>query len=565
MERLLAIRNRQVMPAIARIWLGFGAVTMVLTVTHLFRPITWIESTSLTVVGLTACLWFGLRSKTPWRVTPSTTAVSLIVFACALWICAKSAGQDVIANYDGGLYHFQTIRWTNEFPAVWGVGNLHERLAFNQSFFTYVAFLNFYPLFSGGHLISNSFLLLLVLAECLWAVRRVVRRQWRRRASVSPGDLLFGFVLVFCVKDLLSDNVVGTTPDITLYLLEAVAFGVLVRLYEARRFRRGARHLLAYLVILAAVLVTTKLSALVFSGALVAVAVFVLGRQPHLRPWRHWPWRAAGLAGLLLLAHGVNGAILSGYPLFPSTTLAVPGDWRVPEGLARNVRIWIRSWARWPGANPEDVLASWAWLRPWFKARLSEKTLPLLWGLMLMGAGLGMLSATQARGRLWRATHPLVHPLIWPLCAAAVFWFFAAPDLRLLGSVHVLAGLWPLCVGLTNLPVTGRQRSIAVALAASALALTFWVVLKRDRYLTGVAFTAQAVPESPTVTRRTRTGLIVRIPAQGDQCWGAELPCTPYFRGDLELRGAGLGTGFRLPVGDSVREQDVQESPSKPR
>ncbi|QNP52660.1 hypothetical protein H9L05_02570 [Hymenobacter qilianensis] len=39
------------------------------------------------------------------------------------------------ANFDSGLYHFQTLKWLNEYPTVPGLGNLHGRLAFNSSWF----------------------------------------------------------------------------------------------------------------------------------------------------------------------------------------------------------------------------------------------------------------------------------------------------------------------------------------------------------------------------------------------------------------------------------------------
>jgi hypothetical protein len=74
-------------------------------------------------------------------------------------------------NYDSGLYHLQSIRWDNTYPIVPGLGNLHERLAFNQSFFEFVAALNFQPYFGHGSALANSFLYLLGMAS------RVARGQ----------------------------------------------------------------------------------------------------------------------------------------------------------------------------------------------------------------------------------------------------------------------------------------------------------------------------------------------------------------------------------------------------
>jgi len=41
----------------------------------------------------------------------------------------------------------------------------------------------------------------------------------------------------------------------------------------------------------------------------------------------------------------------------------------------------------------------------------------------------------------------------------------------------------------------------------------------------------------PTLTvRHTLSGLAVYVPVQGNQCWDAPLPCTPYFDESLRLR-----------------------------
>lgn len=38
-------------------------------------------------------------------------------------------------HYDSDLYHAQSIRWIEEYGVVPGLGNLHERFAYNSSFF----------------------------------------------------------------------------------------------------------------------------------------------------------------------------------------------------------------------------------------------------------------------------------------------------------------------------------------------------------------------------------------------------------------------------------------------
>jgi len=41
------------------------------------------------------------------------------------------------------------------------------------------------------------------------------------------------------------------------------------------------------------------------------------------------------------------------------------------------------------------------------------------------------------------------------------------------------------------------------------------------------------------------SGLILQVPVEGDECWDAPLPCTPYPNPELQLRQDNdLGSGF---------------------
>ena len=60
-----------------------------------------------------------------------------------------------------------------------------------------------------------------------------------------------------------------------------------------------------------------------------------------------------------------------------------------------------------------------------------------------------------------------------------------------------------------------------------------------------------AAPRSELQSFITRSGLRLYVPQEGDQCWDAPLPCTPYPNADLRLRRQGdLGSGFLLEAGE---------------
>ena len=117
-------------------------------------------------------------------------------------------------NYDSGLYHFSSIRWINEYAIVPGLGNLHGRLAFNQSFFTYVAALN--PFFNAGRVVANSYLWLLTLITCV-EVAVISLRHERGLVGWSVG--LFSIPQLFYLA-MTSNGVASPTPDFTCNLLQ---------------------------------------------------------------------------------------------------------------------------------------------------------------------------------------------------------------------------------------------------------------------------------------------------------------------------------------------------------
>jgi len=107
-----------------------------------------------------------------------------------------------------------------------GLGNLHGRLAFNQSYFLYVAFLNNFPVVGFGHNLANS---LLLAAAILTPCEKSLRYQ--------PGELfgllnrlLIPFTLFFCVMCHRSNPplISSPTPDGAVFAVEIVLIALLL-------------------------------------------------------------------------------------------------------------------------------------------------------------------------------------------------------------------------------------------------------------------------------------------------------------------------------------------------
>ena len=138
------------------IWLGWAVALFLLQVLNLFIPINMFSSVPLLILGTVFAIIF-FKDEGRKQKTPSTFSwiYPVLLVITTIWIAVLSMSSPTI--FDDGLYHFNSIRWLNEYPIVLGLGNLHSRLAFNQSFFAYVAYLNLYPLLTMATILPTAF------------------------------------------------------------------------------------------------------------------------------------------------------------------------------------------------------------------------------------------------------------------------------------------------------------------------------------------------------------------------------------------------------------------------
>ena len=155
---LLGFADHEPESPVVPIWLGWAFTLFIFQVLHFFLPITVYVTVPVLAPGVVFSI-FKIRKEPrclPARQSVRIWPVVAVILALGLvaWVASKATLPPT--NYDSGLYHFNAIRWINMYPIVPGLGNLHGRLAFNQSLFTYVAALNFYPVFGYGRSLANS-------------------------------------------------------------------------------------------------------------------------------------------------------------------------------------------------------------------------------------------------------------------------------------------------------------------------------------------------------------------------------------------------------------------------
>jgi hypothetical protein len=511
-------------PLTMLVWLGFAVVLVLAEAIHLLFPIDWHISTALGVVGIIGMPKGRLLSS--YRTLRIFVRQHLFVFVLAAgWIvlcCMRAMG--VPNNFDSGLYHFQSIRWLNEEALAVGLGNLHWRLALNQSYFGFLALLNVFPLWGHGYAAGGLFLVLLTYATILDFVRteRMVVR-------------LFVGAVLFTTISYYAGTLANPSPDTAVALIQIPICLWLIRLtqIDIKLESNISSSFVTAILLLSVALVTIKLSSLVFAGTAVLVGAVV-----YFKDWKankQQLYRVGLYVVVAMAVYVFRGYLLSGYPLFPSTILGMESlPWALPTAQLQYETKLIYSWAREPGSlDPEAVLHNWAWLSSWVHRLPASVWLPLLLGVVLSGANaylprqVGLVKKT-------------IFYCYVPIVAAVVFWFMTAPDPRFLGAIPGLFFAISLYVllrdvmpeeNMTRLERLGGLRMLSIGFVVVTLFMNVKLIGLRSLSFSGW------LPISPSVIQEHRTdhGAVIYTGAKESQCWNAQLPCAAAFNPRLQL------------------------------
>ena len=152
--------------------------------------------------------------------------------------------------YDTGLYHLPAVRWLSEYPVVFGLANLHQRLGTNSSLFPAAALLEL----PGLRGLSPQLAAVLVLFFFSTAVARAIRACLR--GAPTPSRLLLALGAWPAVLAAADDSVPSLSTDLPVTLLTILSAALLLRSGSAEgRFEKRAA------LALAALAVSVKLSA----------------------------------------------------------------------------------------------------------------------------------------------------------------------------------------------------------------------------------------------------------------------------------------------------------------
>lgn len=507
-------------------WIGLATIIGVTNLVHLAVPITW--HLSLAVLAIALANYF-YHEKHSWvdikyvitKIYFDHPLISILSVACMLILSAGALLAP--GNYDSGLYHFPTIAWLNQHPIVLGLGNLHGRLAFNQSYFSFVALLNIYPVFNKGYTIAGPTMMLLgFLTITFGGLKNVAQGAYLQAALI----LLLG---VQCA------DISAPTPDLAINVLQIVIFSQMLLFFwrYSQQLAITSDALIAF-TFQCFLISTLKLSGIAYGLTAFLIVFWRCVRIDKLNLTLYY--RLFSLVGVFAFIHIVRSLLLSGAPFYPSSFGLFSGvSWAIPLETVQTELNWTYSWARRPGYEATLVLGNWDWFKPWLKALPFSSLicgfttaifLPCFWiakrknGINIPASVANFLPTAQLA--------------LIPLLIAILFWFTTAPDIRFLGVIHVLLAILSVWLTWSATQFSSHlktENQIFKYSFVSAIMLLIALQLVRPKLFSGF----EPLPTITLKANQTLTGQVIYSPISGEQCGSTQLPCTPYFNANLKI------------------------------
>jgi hypothetical protein len=436
-------------------WIGWAILLGALQVTHLFVPVNRQTAAALWVacgVGAAILMWLRVCAMRSLRVSGmrkenlllfgALGTASLLAFFPIFNACTKE-----MILFDLGLYYLKAVRWIATYSIVPGLANLQGHLGFNQSGFLTTALLDAVLPERWGIFLIGGILPWMGLTSALFSLFCLGLHAVGKLGSPRPVTVAYACSLPVWIYAFLNENISSGSPNLVL----ACAMIHLFLVFACFLFspdEQGAN--LGEVLVIGAACICLKLTSLGFVLSVWAIAAAVLVAQGK---WRSLLSRrvltALGMCAILLSVWIYRGIVLSGYPFFPSSFLAAPVDWRVPDSVIKDFQDYILLWARFPHGDAATALGGIDWIPHWF-GRVAPNQYQFAWPIQVGIAGALALSLFQANRQEIFANLRKNIVLVVPLVGFTTLWFVTAPDARYFGPLAWLFAIGPALVWISR-------------------------------------------------------------------------------------------------------------------
>ena len=352
-----------------------------------------------------------------WNEEKGLTHKVIIGVLFLLWAYFTSRGY---IHYDSDLYHAQSIRWLEEYGVVPGLGNLHERFAYNSSFFALSALYSLKFVLGNSMHTMNGFFALLLSLTCL-----PVAKSWKNKHFTVADFARVGAIYYLTT---IINEVVSPASD---YAVMCVIFYIVIKWLDA--LEEASKEIAPYalLCVVGVYALTIKLTAGLILILLIKPA-YMLIREKRVK--EIFIYLAMGL--VTAIPWMARTVMISGWLIYPFTALDLfDVDWKMDAFYididAMQIKVWGRALY---DISLVDVPIS-GWFPNWFSTTLSgmEK-------IMILGAFAATLVTVLATvivflRKIYKHLDMLL--VMVTMFACYLFWQTSAPLMRY-GYAYVL-------------------------------------------------------------------------------------------------------------------------------
>lgn len=229
-------------------------------------------------------------------------------------------------HFDSIYYHYQNIRYIEEYKAIPGLANIEDRFGFNSNYFLLSALFSFRFIVGSGITTLQSLLFTVIL---LWTILNIYRSKY---------DIRYIIFLIFLLLISLTNHraIIDSSTDIIPFI------GILYYLAKTGLcpdwYKRN--RLLAYFLPVA--LITFKLSTIIFALISLILLIFLITKKE-----KRTILFFITLSVITIAPWIVRNIIISGYLIYPLYQIDIFSfDWKVPKAVAEMESLYIKVWAK---------------------------------------------------------------------------------------------------------------------------------------------------------------------------------------------------------------------------
>ncbi|MDU1892722.1 MAG: hypothetical protein E6767_18740 [Dysgonomonas sp.] len=382
--------------------LGMCITTLLLSISSLFVA----SGTIALFLSLITCVIYWIIQRRHLLDIINRTKVSLSQLSAAqligFVIVFFSLGGVFLWTFGGAdpsYYHYQAIRWYEEYPVIPGLANLEDRLGFNSNYMLISSIFTFRFLFD-----QPVYTLQALLATYMtgWVLYECIRSNYEVKRILL---VLVWAAFIFNSLSALTDTSTDVIPNLIIFYLAAK-----IILYP---------HILSnkYLLFIwvPVAMVTFKLSVAFF--ALISLYSLYLGfKNKEVKAMVY----IMVVTGLFILTWLIRNVILSGYLIYPLHEIDIFSfDWKIPVDVAIEQRRYIKEIGE---VGIETV-------RENFKFGTYIFGHYFMYGVSLLLVALSPLVVLFSFLKK-KVESSVLYLLYFVLALGFLYWYFSAPDIR---------------------------------------------------------------------------------------------------------------------------------------